>query len=102
MPPPQDPPIQADWLSKTLAGLLLGFTFALGASGLMSLALHGLKANVRVQLVMWMVAPIWLTILAGCYGLRSGKRAWAYLGLANGLLFLALGALRLFSQIGTH
>ncbi|WP_306591299.1 hypothetical protein [Geothrix sp. 21YS21S-4] len=102
MTPAQHPPIRPDWISKTLAGALLGFTFALGASGLMALALHGLKASARAQLVMWMVAPIWLAILAGCYAFRSGKRAWACLGAANGLLFLVLGALRLFCPIGSH
>ncbi len=102
MNPPPPPPIQPDWISKTLAGALLGFTFARGASGPMALALHGLKASARAQLVMWMVAPVWLAILAGCYAFRSGKRAWACLGAANGLLLLVLGALRLFRHLGSH
>lgn len=89
-------PIQRDWLSKTLAGTLLGFTLALGASGLFALATPGLATGIKAQLAMWLVPPVWLGVLSGCFLFGSGLRAWLWLGAANLLVFGALAAARLF------
>lgn len=89
-------PIQRDWVSKTLAGTLLGFSLALGCSGLFTLANPDMALSVKGQLAMWMVAPVWLGTLAGCYFFASGRRAWLCLGGANLLAFGALAVLRLF------
>lgn len=87
--------IARDWLSKTLAGALLGFTLAVGCSGLFSWAASGLAMTIRGQLAMWLVAPVWMGVLSGVYFFRSGRRAWAWLGGANFLVFGILAAARL-------
>ena len=87
--------VAPDWLSKTLAGTLLGFSLAVGCSGLLSWALAGLPLTIRGQLVMWLIAPVWLGTLSGVYFFRSGKRAWAWLAGANLLVFGLLALSRL-------
>ncbi|NMG64001.1 hypothetical protein GPA19_03430 [Azoarcus indigens] len=86
------PPIRRDWLAKTVAGVLLGFTLAIGCSGVFAWLADGMQMSVRAQLAMWMVMPIWLGIFSGVYFFRSGLRAWAWLGGANALVFGALAA----------
>jgi len=88
-------PIRRDWLSKTIAGTVLGFTLALGASGLFDLASAALPLGVRAQLAMWLVPPVWLGVLSFCYLFGSGARAWLWLGAANLLAFGLWGAVRL-------
>lgn len=89
-------PIRRDWFSKTLAGTLLGFTLAIGCSGLLALALSGLAFGTRAQLAMWLVPPVWLGVLSACFMFGSGLRAWLWLGAANLLVFGALALARLF------
>lgn len=73
-----------NWLGKSSAGLLLGFTLALGCAGLFRLAVDvGDALSMKGQLVMWMMAPVWALTLAFCFLFRSGLRAWLWLGGAN-------------------
>lgn len=85
-----------DWWSKSLAGLLGGLLIALLCSALFNrLAGAALAFPLRSQLAMWMVAPVWLTLLAGVYLFSSGRRAWLSLASAALLLcavLLVLGA----------
>ncbi len=90
--PARPAPIARDWISKTLAGLLLGLALALGSSGLLAALLPPMPLPVSGQLVMWLVPPVWLTVLSLVYFFASGLRAWLWLGLANALVF---GAWRL-------
>ena len=93
--PPKKPPIRSDWISKTLAGQLLGLALALLASALFSdLTRTSLALSPRGQLAMWMVAPLWLGIAGGVYFFRSGLQAWLWLGGATLLSAAALLALR--------
>lgn len=87
--------IARDWLSKTLAGALLGFTLAIGCAGLFNGLASGLPLGIRGQLAMWLTAPVWMGVLSGVYFFHSGMRAWAWLGGANLLVFglLAVGRL---------
>lgn len=82
--------IRRDWLSKTLAGTLLGLTLALGCSGLFVLLAQDMRPSPRAQLAMWLFIPVWLASMSGCYAFRSGARAWAWLGLANAVVFAML------------
>lgn len=78
-----------DWLTKTLAGVILGLSLSLALTGLYSLAAAGVHLSQRAQLAMWSTWPMWVAALAGSYAFRSGARAWAWLGAAN---LLAWGA----------
>ncbi|MGD2117421.1 MAG: hypothetical protein PVG66_03615 [Chromatiales bacterium] len=88
--------IQRDWLSKSLAGSLLGFLLGLGCSGLFMLMGPEMMANVKVQLAMWLVAPVWLTVLSMTFLFRDGRQAWIWLALANLLVFSLYFLLRQF------
>jgi hypothetical protein len=84
-------PIRPDWVSKTLAGVLLGLTLAMAISGVFSQLMLDMPLPTRGQLMMWMVPPIWLGVASGVYFFASGLRAWLWLGGANliayGLMF---------------
>ena len=72
-----------------LAGLLLGFSLANIASGLLMTRLRDVPLEVSGQLAMWLVPPVWLLALSLVYFFSSGLRAWAWLLGANAV---ALGA----------
>jgi hypothetical protein len=86
--------VRADWVSKTLAGVLLGLALAVSASGLLALALAALPLATRGQLVMWAAAPVWLGVCSSVYFFSSGVRAWLWLGGATVLSHAAWYALR--------
>lgn len=90
-------PVRRDWVSKTLAGLLLGFSLAIIASGLLMTQLGDLPLAVSGQLAMWLVPPVWLGTLSLVYFFTSGLRAWAWLLGANAA---ALGLWWLLQQGG--
>jgi hypothetical protein len=89
-------PIRHDWMSKSLAGVLLGFALALALAGLFAhLGPEGLEGRNKYQLVMWLVAPIWLGVVSFVFLFRSGLRAWLWLG---GAALLAHGGLHACRQ----
>ncbi len=91
-------PARPDWLSKTLAGLLLGSSLSVIASGLLMVWLERIPLSVSGQLAMWLVPPVWLGVLSFVYFFRSGLSAWAWLLAANAL---ALGLWWLARHGGT-
>lgn len=84
--------IARDWISKTLAGVLLGFTLAIGCAGLLNWLAASLPLSTRGQLTMWLTAPVWMGVLSSVYFFRSGKHAWLWLASANLLVFAVLAA----------
>ncbi|RZM73050.1 hypothetical protein [Pseudoalteromonas rubra] len=95
-------PIQADWLSKTLAGLIGGalLSFSIiglfawfGPSGLAS-SLSDTELLWKTQFNMWLSVPIWLLILSFTYLFRSGVQAWLYLLSASAAGYAILAILR--------
>ncbi len=96
MPQTESPALRRDWLSKTLAGLLLGLTLAIGCSGIFARLASSIALPIKAQLTMWMVMPIWLGVLSGCFFFQSGKRAWLWLGAANIVVYGLLLAVRVF------
>jgi hypothetical protein len=78
---------RTDWLSKSLAGTLLGFFAAMAMCGLSFLLPLQIGRSGEAQLIMWLLGPIWLTILSTCFLFRSGARAWFWLGLTNVVLY---------------
>lgn len=87
-------PMLADWWSKTIAGLVLGFGLGLAMAGLLAwYGPGGIGAPDKTQFVMWSITPVWMLVFSLCYLFRSGAQAWRWLGAANliayGLLWQA-------------
>ena len=84
------------WFGKTVAGAVLGFGLALALSGLFAwLSPGGIDAGGgKAQFNMWLMAPIWATVLSFVYLFRDSLRAWLWLGAANVLAFAALWLVR--------
>lgn len=87
---------QVDWLSKSLAGVILGLFLSLACSAVFMQMPLGIAVSVKVQLAMWVVAPIWMLVLSLSFLFSSGQRAWLLLGLANVCVVTIYGLLRLF------
>ena len=76
--------IQPHWWLKTSAGLILGLTLSYALIGIFAwYGPGGIDAAVKVQFNMWMISPIWLTILTFSYLFKTGLKAIIYLGSAN-------------------
>lgn len=87
--------IQADWWRKGIAGLVLGFTLALGLAGIFAWAGYGgIAAPNKTQFVMWMIAPVWMLVLSTVFLFRTGRQALLWLGLANILVYLTLSIIK--------
>ena len=84
-----------DWLGKSCAGLVLGFTFSLALSGLFRLwtGYGDAYFSAKGQLGMWIMALTWPLILGFVFLLRTSLGAWVWLALANLLTWVALVAL---------
>lgn len=80
-------PFRADWISKSLAGIVLGFFAAMAICGLFFLLPLQIGRSGEAQLIMWLLGPIWLTILSTCFLFRTGARAWFWLGVTNVVLY---------------
>jgi hypothetical protein len=91
-------PIRREWVSKTLAGVLLGLALALSCSAVFAQLAGAIAPPVRAQLAMWMVMPVWLSVLSGSYLFESGKRAWLWLGAANVVVVGVLAAARMLGR----
>ncbi|AFI84545.1 hypothetical protein [Methylophaga nitratireducenticrescens] len=78
---------QNDWILKTFAGLIAGFFIALAVSGLFFLLPLTIDRSAEAQLIMWLQALVWLTILSTCYLFRTGIKAWLWLTGVNLLLY---------------
>ena len=91
---PSRPPFSPDWISKTLAGSVLGFTLAMGCAYIVAWLTPDLPLSTRGQLAMWIVAPVWMGTLASVYLFRSGLRAWAWLTGTNVLMLSLVLACR--------
>ncbi|WLW62826.1 hypothetical protein RA224_05215 [Achromobacter aegrifaciens] len=87
MKPVKPAPIRRDWISKSLAGALLGFALAMGASAALAALTAGIPLATRSQLAMWLVPPVWLGVASTVYFFTSGLRAWIWLGGACVLLY---------------
>ena len=67
---------------------------ALGCSGLFVALAVGVSPSARAQLAMWLVIPVWMGVLSGCYFFTSGLRAWGWLVASNLVVLGLLAALR--------
>ena len=80
------------WFGKTSAGIVLGYTLSVVLSGVIAaLTPDGLEGGGgKIQFNMWMIAPIWASVLGFVYLFRDSVRAWLWLGLANAAAFSML------------
>jgi hypothetical protein len=76
------------WLSKTLAGVFLGFGPAIALAGLFHRVAPAGPG--KIQFVMWITAPLWLTAMFAVYAFRDARAAWIWFGAANAAAYLAL------------
>jgi hypothetical protein len=88
--------IRPDWWSKASAGAILGFGLALSLAGLYAyLAPGGIDApGGRYSLMRFLEAIVWIAVFGFCFLFRSGRAAWAWLGVANLITLAALLACR--------
>lgn len=88
------------WFGKASAGFVCGFTLAIALTGLFAWFGPGglMHSSGKTQLNMWLVSPIWVTVLSVCFLFRSGARAWGWLLLANAVCFGLLFAGRALVQ----
>jgi hypothetical protein len=89
-------PIRPDWAAKTFAGVVLGAPLALALAGIFAWAgPGGIAPADKSQFVMWLIAPIWMTVFGFVWLFRTGALALLWLGGANllawGLLFIVRG-----------
>ncbi|MQP75091.1 hypothetical protein CQ393_04170 [Stenotrophomonas sp. MYb238] len=83
------------WFGKTMAGLVLGYALAVALSGVIALLTPGgLGGEGKIQFNMWMIPPLWATVLGFVFLFRDGRRAWSWLGLATVAAFGLLWALK--------
>ncbi|MGB8601405.1 MAG: hypothetical protein WCD42_04335 [Rhizomicrobium sp.] len=68
-----------NWLGKLSAGVIAGFALALVGSGLFYHLVPGGGAG-KMQLAMWLMAPVWAGVISFCFLFRNGVRAWVWLG----------------------
>lgn len=87
--------IRRDWLSKSLAGTVLGLGLGLALGGLFFRYGPAGAPTHEAQLAMWTVAPVWMGVLSLVYLFRSGRQAWLWLGAANAAAYALLYAGRL-------
>ena len=78
-----------DWFGKASAGLVLGFFLALGLSGCVGVfLLDGVSQfSIEHQFTMWIIGPMLICILSGCFFFQTSLRAWGWLGLANAVVW---------------
>lgn len=94
--------VQPHWISKSLAGLCLGFLLALALSSLFAwLGPGGIEAANKVQFNMWLMAPLWMVFFVTVYWFRTGLRAWLWMGSATILAFLMLALVRWLNNGGS-
>lgn len=84
------------WFGKTSAGVVLGYTLSIALSGVMAgLTPGGFGGGAgKIQFNMWMIAPLWASVLGFVYLFRDSLRAWLWLGLANVVSFGLLWAVK--------
>lgn len=85
------PKIARDWVSKSIAGTLLGLALGLAAGGAV-MRLSTTTPMIAAQFAMWIVPPVWMGVLSLCFLFRDGLRTWLWLGAATLLAYALLYA----------
>ena len=86
----QDKKIKPQWLQKSLVGFFLGLTLAYVIIAIFAwYGPGGIDADVKVQFNMWILSPIWLSIIAFTYLFKTAGNAFKSLMFLNAF-FLSL------------
>lgn len=85
---------RADWLGKSLAGLLLGLGLAVACSGLfVHLAPDNApELSMKFPVASYLLLAIWTLVIALVFLFRTAACAWLWLGMTNLLAFALLAA----------
>ncbi len=80
--------IQPHWWEKSLVGLFLGLTLSYLLVGLFAwYGPGGIDAEFKVQFNMWMVSPLWLSIVAFTFMFKTAGQAFRTLFFLNSVAF---------------
>lgn len=86
------------WVRLT-AGVLLGLPLAVAVIGILDWVWPGPWQAVLVPMLV-LFFPLWTVLMAAAFAVRSGRRAWTWMGLGNVLAFGVLWTLK--HGIGVH
>lgn len=87
--PSAEPSAQFQWWSKSAAGLILGFTFALAINGIFAwLGPNGIEVGSNNPINLWIVISMWAMVFSTCYLFKTGLQAWYWLSTANVIAYL--------------
>ncbi|MDQ1815983.1 hypothetical protein RBA41_22045 [Massilia sp. CCM 9210] len=85
-------------LHNGVVALVLGYPLAIALSGVLHQLMRWLDAGPIVgQLTMWVVYPLWVSVIALIFLVPSKRACWTWLALANAL---AAAACYLLMQAG--
>jgi len=91
----QDEKIQAHWWRKSLIGVFMGLSFTYALVGIFAwYGPGGINAPMKVQFNMWIVSPIWLTIMSFSFMFKTAFTAFRTLLIANIIAYSIFLALR--------
>jgi len=89
--------IKPHWWRKSIAGLVLGYTLALGLAGLFAwYGPGGIAPGNKTQFNMWIIAPMWMLIFSLSFLFKTGNRALIWLTIANIATFGLLNVTRVY------
>lgn len=85
--------INRDLGSKAIAGTFAGFTLSVALCGLYGWLGPGSLVD-KYMVVLWLLLPVWMAILTGCFFFTRGKHSWFVLIIANLIAYALLGSVR--------
>ena len=79
---------KSHWWSKTIIGVVFGLFLSYGIVAMFAwFGPHGIEGTDKVQFNMWLISPIWLTVLSLVYLFANRRSAILYLGGANCFIY---------------
>jgi hypothetical protein len=86
---------RTDFLSKTMAGIVLGLSLSMALTAVFAWITPGGPAAVnKFQFVMWLITPLWIGVFGLVYLFRDGRQSWLWLGGLNLLSYAAYFLIR--------
>lgn len=83
---------RAQWWLRLGGVGIMGFCLAVGIAGIFAVFSAGeMTDTVKSQFVMWLITPVWLTVVSIGFFHRSASRLLIKLAVANVLVFLVVG-----------